>query len=348
MIERREQKLRAIFCNLKGNLVSDHVSKIPVLDLGPYLSGKEGELERLGEQVRNIQQTIGFWAVINHGVEWNLLENAYAHLARFFALSDTQKNQYRINDLSLGYIPPKSTTYVTSVINENTKKDLNETLILALDRPDDHPLVQAGTRFVGPNQWPEEIDGFKEALVAYQLEIKKLGQKLLPLFATALHLKPDYFDPFFDEPVMWSRNAHYPAVEPEENQFGIAPHSDHSFLTMLPVTDVPGLQIKTQSDQWIDARYIEKGILVNTGEFLNRWTNGLFIPTPHRVLPPETDRYSIATFFNPSPDTMSEPIPTCVSDETPARFDPVSMMDYVCWYVDSNYQRNAGGQQPTL
>lgn len=327
------------------NRPADTYSEIPVLDLGPYLTGEVGALEELGLKVRQIQESIGFWAVINHGVNWQLLENAYAQLARFFALSGEEKNGYRINHLSLGYVPPKSTTYVTSVINENTKKDLNETLILALDRPDDHPLVKAKTRFVGPNQWPVGLDGFREAISAYQAEVRILGEKLLPVFATALELAPDYFDPFFKEPVMWSRNAHYPAIEPEENQFGIAPHSDHSFLTMLPTTEVPGLQIRTQSGEWIDAKHIKEGILVNTGEFLNRWTNGCFIPTPHRVLPPEKDRYSIATFFNPSPETIATALPTCVSESNPIRYDPVSLMDYVSWYVDQNYKRNAGGSQ---
>ncbi len=256
-----------------------------------------------------------------------------------------EKMKYKINHLSVGYVPAKSTKYITSIINENTKKDLNETLITALDRPDDHPLIQAGTRFVGPNQWPAGLEGFRDAIVDYQQDIVALGRKLLPIFAVALELAPDYFDKYFEDPVMWSRNAHYPAVEPEENQYGIAPHSDHSFLTMLPTTEVPGLQILTPEKQWIDAKYIDEGILVNTGEFLNRWSNGRFIPTPHRVIPPETDRLSIATFFNPSPDTMSNALESCVSDANPAQYEPMSLMDYVCWYIDTNYQRDAGGTQ---
>ncbi len=325
--------------------VEDAYSEIPVLDLGPYLAGEEGTLEELGEKVRHIQETIGFWAVINHGVSWEKLERVYAQLKRFFALSDEEKLKYRINELSVGYVPPKSTKYVSSIINENTKKDLNETLITALDRPENHPLIKAGTRFVGPNQWPEGLDGFRETIVDYQQDIVGLGRNLLPIFARALELPADFFDGKFDDPVMWTRNAHYPAVEPEENQYGIAPHSDHSFLTMLPVTEVPGLQILTQSGKWIDAKYIDQAILVNTGEFLNRWSNGRFIPTPHRVIPPETDRYSIATFFNPSPDVMSDTFETCMSEDNPPKYDPMSLIDYVCWYIDTNYQRDAGGQQ---
>lgn len=320
-------------------------TEIPVLDLEPYMAGENGALEELGLQVRNIQETIGFWAVINHGVAWKTLEETYKQLKQFFALPDAEKRRYLINELSIGYVPAKSTKYITSIINENTKKDLNETLITALERPPDHPLIKAGTRFVGPNQWPEGLPGFRDAIVSYQQEILKLGRKLLPIFSVALELPPSYFDQYFTDPVMWSRNAHYPAEVPEKNQYGIAPHSDHSFLTMLPTTEVPGLQILSQNGNWIDAKYIEKGILVNTGEFLNRWTNGRFIPTPHRVMPPEKDRYSIATFFNPSPETVAVPLSTCCSEANPSRYEPMSLIDYVCWYIDTNYQRDAGGKQ---
>ena len=327
------------------NILNKVYTEIPVLDLGPYMAGENGALEELGVQVRNIQETIGFWAVINHGVAWKKLEEAYKQLKQFFALPDDEKRRYLINELSIGYVPPKSTKYITSIINENTKKDLNETLITALERPPDHPLIKAGTRFVGPNQWPEGLPGFRDAIVSYQQEILKLGRKLLPIFSVALELSPSYFDQYFTDPVMWSRNAHYPAEVPEKNQYGIAPHSDHSFLTMLPTTEVPGLQILSQDGNWIDAKYIDKGILVNTGEFLNRWTNGRFIPTPHRVVPPEKDRYSIATFFNPSPETIAVPLSTCCSEENPPRYEPMSLIDYVCWYIDTNYQRDAGGKQ---
>jgi len=218
-------------------------------------------------------------------------------------------------------------------------------LITALERPPDHPLIRAGTRFVGPNQWPEGLPGFREAIVSYQQDILRLGRKLLPIFSVALELPPSYFDQYFTDPVMLSRNAHYPAEVPEKNQYGISPHSDHSFLTMLPTTEVPGLQILSQNGNWIDAKYIDKGILVNTGEFLNRWTNGRFIPTPHRVMPPEKDRYSIATFFNPSPETVAVPLSTCCSEANPPRYEPMSLIDYVCWYIDTNYQRDAGGKQ---
>jgi isopenicillin N synthase-like dioxygenase len=273
------------------------------------------------------------------------LQAAYGKLKEFFDLPMEQKLNYRINELSLGYVPPKSTVYVSSKINKNTKKDLNETLILALERDADHPLVKARTRFIGPNPWPQEIDGLRETLVRYQKAIVEFGRKLLPIYAVALDQPADFFDPYYKDPVVWSRNAHYPAVEAEENQFGIAPHSDHSCLTLLPIAEVPGLQVLTPAGDWIDAKYVEGGIIVNTGEFLNRWSNGRFLPTPHRVIPPTRDRYSIATFFNPDASTVAKPMDSCVSADNPAKFDPVKLIDYLAWYIDTNYQRSASGKQ---
>lgn len=320
-------------------------TEIPVLDVGPYFAGEAGALEALAAKVRHIQENIGFWMMINHGLDLAALERVYEGMKAFFALPMETKLKYRINDLSLGYIPPKSTIYVSSRINKNTKKDLNETLTTALERPADHPWVVERTRFVGPNQWPEEVEGLREAVGGYQQEVLAVARKLLPVYAVALEQRPDYFDGMFTDPVMWSRNAHYPAVEAEDNQFGIAPHCDHSFMTILPISEVTGLQVLTPEQSWLEAAYVEGGVLVNTGEFLNRWTNGRFMATPHRVVPPLKDRYSVATFVNPNPDTLAVPLDSCVAPGAKPEYEPMTMMDYVSWYIDTNYKRDAGGAQ---
>jgi len=321
--------------------------RIPVLDMGPYLAGESGAREQLAAQLCHVQENIGFYVVINNGVAFSTLDGAYEALKRFFALPIEEKLKFSIDDTSLGYVPIRSTVYITSIINENTKKDLNETLTLARERPADHPAVKERRRFHGPNRWPE-VEGFRDAVVAYQETIAALGQKLLPLYALALDKPADFFDPYFTDPIMWSRNAYYPPVKPEDNQFGIAPHCDHSFLTMLPLAEEPGLQILDEDENWMWPDPVESGILVNTGEFLNRWSNGRFLPTPHRVVPPKHDRYSIATFFSPDSETSSEALNTCVSADNPAKFEPTTMQAYVEHYIDTNYLRGAGGIQKSV
>ncbi len=321
--------------------------EIPTLDIGPYLQGTPGTLEDLAEQLSRIQQEIGFYFIVNHGVPSKLIANAYEQLRRFYALPLEEKLKLRINAKSSGYVPAKSTVYVTSNVNQNTKPDLNECLLLMRERPVDHPSIVAGRRFVGPNQWPDEtlLPGFRATMLEYYAAMEALGYKLLPLYARALGLPKEYFAPFFTDPTWTTRNQYYPPVQAEENQFGISPHRDHGFLTLLPLSDEPGLEIRAPSGNWLPARVEGNGIIVNTGEFLNRWTNGRFIATPHRVVPPKHDRYSIAFFFNPTWDTLSEALPTCVSQANPPQFEPMRFLDYLCWYVDKNYSRSGGGQQ---
>jgi isopenicillin N synthase-like dioxygenase len=234
---------------------------------------------------------------------------------------------------------------VTSKFNVNTKPDLNETITLARERSLEDPAIRQGLRFVGPNQWPESLPEFRVAMIAYQEAMSVLGYAMLPLYARALDLPADYFAAYFTEPMWWTRNAYYPALAPEENQFGISPHSDHGFITLLPMSEVSGLQILSPGGAWFPATPVAGGILVNTGEFLNRWSNGRFLATPHRVVAPANDRYSMAMFFNPNAETVAEPLETCVSEERPPAFEPVTMLDYMSWYIDSNYKREAGGEQ---
>jgi isopenicillin N synthase-like dioxygenase len=322
---------------------ADEYEDIPILDMGPYLAGKPGARTALADNIRFIQETIGFYVVVNHGIPAAMIDAAYAALEMFFALPDEEKLKLKFDETSVGYIPPKSTVYVTSKINRNTKQDLNETLVTVLERPDDHPFRRRGLRFTGPNKWPP-IPGFRAAIVDYQRDLVTLGRKIVPLYALALGKPADFFDRHFAEPIMWTRNAHYPPVEAEDNQFGISPHSDHSFLTMLPLSDVPGLEVLTRGGRWLPADPVAGGIIVNTGEFLNLWSNGRFIASPHRVVPPAKDRYSMATFFDADPDTVADPA-DFAAPGAELKYRPVSQLDYVCWYIDRNYSSKAGGKQ---
>ncbi len=52
------------------------------------------------------------------------------------------------------------------------------------------------------------------------------------------------------------RLTHYPPVAAEANQFGIAPHTDANFLTLLAQSEVPGLQVRMPDGSWVDVPYV--------------------------------------------------------------------------------------------
>lgn len=98
--------------------------------------------------------------------------------------------------------------------------------------------------------------------------------------------------------------THYPFVGAlAENEFGIAPYSDTSFLTLLAQNKVPGLSLRTRDGRWIDAPALDGHLLVNGGDMLRRWTNDRFLATPHRASNRSgTERYAIPFFFDCSID----------------------------------------------
>ena len=66
--------------------------RVPVIDLGPYLAGERGALERAAEEVQRASETIGFYFLENHGVRPSLADRVFAEAERFHHLPDARKN----------------------------------------------------------------------------------------------------------------------------------------------------------------------------------------------------------------------------------------------------------------
>ncbi|SKA42246.1 2OG-Fe(II) oxygenase superfamily protein, partial [Enhydrobacter aerosaccus] len=227
---------------------------IPVLDLGPYLAGESGALDRTAQELRFALTQIGFYFVTNHGISGERIRDIYAQAARFHAQPLDRKMDVRIDKHNVGYLPMRGDTLRTSTVQTVTKANLNEAFFVARDLPSDHPDVIADRRFRSANLWPRDLPGFRDSVVAYCDAMERLAQKLMPLYARALDLPAAYFDAAFQDCQYKLRMTHYPPQDaPVVDEFGIAPHTDTSFLTLLAPNDVAGLSIRTQSGKWIDA-----------------------------------------------------------------------------------------------
>ncbi len=160
----------------------------------------------------------------------------------------------------------KGDTLRTSTVETVTKPNLNEALFVARDLPSDHPEVLADRRFRSANRWPSDLPGLREVIVGYCDTMERLARKLVRLYAHALDLPTEYFDQSFNEPQYKLRMTYYPQqADALDDEFGIAPHTDTSFLTLLEPNEVPGLSIRTQSGNWIDAPAIHDAYVVNGG-----------------------------------------------------------------------------------
>src|SRR6516225_2331129 len=256
-----------------------------------------------------------------------------------------EKLKHRVGFHHQGYLPPKSSILQSAAIKDkialNTKKDTNAAWLIMRNRDANDPKVQGTVRHRGLNQWPQSLPEFKKTLFEYQTTMEQLALRLLPVYARALGLRADYFDSMFKAPEYYQRCAYYhPEKEMEEGQYALAPHSDGSFLTLLPMTPVPGLEVMTPDRQWLKAQYVKDALIVNTGQVLNRLSNDHFIATPHRVVNPPTKRYALTFFFYPDDDANVGPIAECLAPGEAPKYDSRSFYDFFVPYLDDLYHYN--------
>jgi isopenicillin N synthase-like dioxygenase len=301
---------------------------LPLIDLGPYFAGEPGALESTAAQLRHICETVGFLYIKNHGVSRNLIASTFTMAERFHAQSLEDKMKVSINDAMKGYLPYRSSTSRANGLVAVRKPNENEAFFVGPERDD------TGHN----NRWPEAVPGFRETTQSYFVEVEALAQHMLPLYARALDLPLDYFAPLCTASHSTLRPTHYPPVDYGADEYGIAPHTDSSFMTLLAQNPVPGLQIRTQDGEWIDASVIPDTFVVNTGDVLNRWTNGRFLSTPHRAFNKlASARYAIPFFFHPNSDTLIECLPSCTDASNPPKFPAQTVGEYMAWFRGSNY-----------
>ncbi len=318
---------------------------IPIIDFGPYFAGESGALERLAEQLRHACENVGFLYALNHGVPQALIDRAFAASRRFHALPLAEKMKLRLNENNIGYLPMNASVQGASTVHKATKPNQNESFFVSHDRGPDHPDVIAGLPLRGRNQWPADMPGLREDMMAYFHAVGAMCDRMLPGFAVALGMPPDYFAPFFaNEAHANLRFLHYPPQQDmSENTFGAAPHTDNSFMTALARTDVPGLAVRLTSGEWFAPPVIPGTYLINLGNIMRRWSNDRFLSTPHGVInESDTDRYSIAYFHSPNPASVIECLPSCVSPDNPAKYEPAVYRDLVLEFYRKNYFHQKG------
>lgn len=294
---------------------------IPVIDIGPYLAdGSAASRETAAGELRDACERVGFWQLVGHRVPPSVIDGAFAAARQFHALPLETKLGMRMDRPNwplpgVGYLPIGERK-----LPRRAKGNLNEAFLMKRDRG----IGDAD------NQWPDErvAPGFRSAVLAYANAAEDLALQLLPLYATALGLQPDWFAPGFEHPFWRLRLTHYPSRDPAthaDGAFGIAPHVDTTFVTLL-LQDSPGLTIySTERRRWIRAPLVDNAFVVNSGELLKQWTNDRYLSVRHFADPHGgKSRYSIPLFFNATADYPMRCIPTCCDASNPPKYPPIS------------------------
>jgi isopenicillin N synthase-like dioxygenase len=325
---------------------------LPVVDLDGFGFDEAGA-ERIACELDRSFREIGFCCIAGTGIPPGLVDAVFAASRRFHAQDQRAKDTLAINSFHRGYIAPKTSLLATSSVAKVTKPNLSESFMVLHEVSPEDPAW--GEPLQGPNQWPPNLPGFREAVMSYNAALEGIARRLTRLIARALHLSPDALDPCFERPTTWLRLLHYPpqGSEAATDEFGAAPHTDYGFVTILLQDAVGGLEVRRRDGTWLAATPMPGTFVVNVGDMLAHWTNDRWRSTPHRVQNrTQTDRYSVPFFFDPATSATISCLPTCLAPGERPGWEPVRYGDYVMERLDKNYgyriAANAGASPAAL
>lgn len=299
---------------------------IPVLDWAEFTTDRARFVQELGQAVRGP----GFFLLENHTVSAALRARIFAMADAFFTQPVAEKRALSI--LNTPHYRGWAAEGDESLDDSSAMVDRKESFNIGFDLTPDDPRVLRGEPFRGVNVWPQ-IDGFRETALAYFDAALALGVDIHRAFAADLDLEPEHFTPAFTDPLAALRLLHYPPGSGAQNEIGAGAHTDYGAITLLMTDGEAGLQVKPRGGDWTDVPHVPGAYVVNIGDCLMRWTNDIYVSTPHRVLPPKRQRRSVAFFVEAHPDTIVAALPGTGTPKYPA----VRAADYLQSRLDATY-----------
>lgn len=318
--------------------------EIRQIDLSDY----ETRLDDIADQVWSAALDIGFFQVINHGIDQHEIDRAFRLVQEFFSLPADLKSTWPLR-------PGTNSGWEdrTQVRPSTGTQDQKESYQITAPRMDRLAL------------WPtdEQLPGFRTFMLSFEQQNHRLGMRLLRCFAVKLGFEHEFFsdrhDPASPEHQCTLRLLHYlpMAVAADGSEHWRAgAHTDYDCLTLLhQVTGQDGLQVCPGNESgatsngsdasegarkasgeltWTAVEPIEGTVTCNIGDMLMRWSDDLLPSTLHRVRMPrpgeyDGPRFSMGYFCQADGDAIIQ--------GPAARYEPIRAADYLRQRIAANF-----------
>lgn len=306
--------------------------QIPKIDISEI---EEKEFSRtLLQDFFSAYNKYGFGYIINHGIEKTLIEQLFQVSKQFHSQPLSEKMRVALDHNHRGYIAINTSTDVNSKLADVKKPNQSESFMMMREDKSELPDVYLS----GPNQWPK-LENFKEVLEKYTCNMTKLGRNLMRLALLSSGVKDLSVMQSLDTPTIWLRLLHYPPISKNSpsDLYGSAPHTDFGCLTILAQDEIGGLQVQTREGEWIDVPELEGSFVVNVGDMLSRYTNGLLRSTPHRVINKSgKERFSCPFFFDPHTNAVVQPL----KGTGKPKFSPINFGEFLREELEASYEKH--------
>lgn len=268
--------------------------------------------------------TTGCFNVVSRAIDMQLTDALLSQMAQFFELPDDdplKRAAHRDkNEGASGWTPTlEEPAYEPGTIAwvESFDCMLSGERIAAL------PAEMRES--VRPSIWPQ-LPGFREVVRAQWDALFATASAIFPLISGLLKQEPGFLSARANtQAVSTLRLLNYPPNPNPQDEVnkGISAHTDFECITLIHQT-APGLEVGTPSGDWLQVPVAPGQWTVLIGDMVERWSNGVFKATPHRVPVTSWPRRSIVMFFAADPGLEVKPLDAFVSDANPARFEAVT------------------------
>jgi len=308
---------------------TDH-AVIPVIDITSLRDGTDAIT--VAKALHAASQGMGFIYVKGHGIQEANIKAAHASALAFFRHSTSDKSTVTVSPKHRGWLGQGG-----AVMADGGKTDLKESFIWGAEDADgnteeDHPLR-------GNNRWPAFVPELQRHAMNYFRQAHEVALHLMRGFALGLKLEEEYFLHSNSAPLSRASFVYYPSQSENlgTQQFGAGPHTDFGVLTILCQDAVGGLQIEGIDGEWIEAPPIEGSLVINVGDLLSRWTDGVYRSTKHRVINSSgRERLSLVLAYDPDPNTMID-ARNIFGPEHRAAEEPITCGDYLIWRFEKAF-----------
>ena len=253
--------------------------EIATLDFAPYLDGNIQEKARFAEAFGKALHEIGFAVLTGHGVDPALYDDMHDEVLDLFTSTPLEEKMRfraeRFGSVSQGYFPLEETSDI--------HPDLVEGWVWCR-RAFDIPQQRDGP-FRAENYWPraDHEARFRRLVLAHEPLFKPIAQAMFQ----GLGVDPHVYDRKLTRTNFGLRLNYYPPLTDDQDRSGagrLLGHEDVDLFTILPATQVEGLQVwNHRSGKWVRLRAPRGSIIINTGDYMQRISNDRLPSTTHRV-----------------------------------------------------------------
>ncbi len=273
---------------------------IPIADLRSFLSNDPTQQQEFVLTIGKALEEIGFFALINHGVDRALIRRAYQLAEKFFELPDAAKLHYEDPNLNgqRGF-----TRFGREHAKDHPVPDLKE-------------FWHVGRESHLANLDPIEVPEFRSTMNQLYAQLEQCAVKLLEACALYLGESRSLLSETTIDADTILRIIHYPPIPEDVNPASLrsAPHEDINLITLLCEATDSGLELLQRDGTWRAIPNLDGQIIVDSGDMLQQLTNGLLKSTTHRVVNSgnRSRRFSMPFFVHPVGKTNLTPLQTCV------------------------------------